>query len=180
MYGISHSAQELLIGMQHTASWWRLETNASVSETITPLVISALERQAPPPTLIISPRLAGLRWFDQTFSQLTGFLSLGENWNGYGEHPIHGSAVKRAVAVLDAVCPDAPAPYVVPMSDGGVQIEWAAGGFEVEVEVPPTGPAQILIVEPSGREIEMSAPSSRSPAWGQLRDWLEQLASAAD
>ncbi len=129
-------------------------------------------------TLEASASLRRQPWFHPTVGRLEGFLSLREDWNGYGEQPIHESAVKRAVAVLNDVCDEGPAPCVVPMADGGVQIEWAAGGFEIEVEVPPAGPAQILIVEPSGEETEMSAHASGSPAWGRLRAQIAQMALA--
>ena len=126
-------------------------------------------------TLEVSASLRRQPWFHPTVGRLEGFLSLKEDWNGYGEQPIHESAVKRAVAVLDDVCPMGPEPWVVPTSDGGVQIEWAAGGFEIEVEVPPTGPAQILIVEPSGGEFEMLAHADSIDVWGRLRDRIAQM-----
>ena len=126
-------------------------------------------------TLGGSASLFNQPWFHPTLGRLLGFLSLREDWNGYGEQPIHESAVKRAVAVLNDVCPMGPEPWVVPTSDGRVQIEWASGGFEIEVEIPPTGPAQILIVEPSGEETEMSAHTSGSPAWGQLWAQIAQM-----
>ena len=179
MYGFGVVGQELLAGGHahaHAPSWERT-TTVGISETITPVGTFAL--RAGPPRLPVSPGLASQPWFNPMLIQLAGFLALGENWNGYGEHPIHESAVKRAVDVLDTICSDGPAPQVVPMSDGGVQIEWAAGGFEIEVEVPPFGPAQILIVEPSGNEVEMAASSSRSPAWGQLRDQIAQMGPLA-
>ncbi|MXY78953.1 MAG: hypothetical protein F4Y94_04515 [Chloroflexi bacterium] len=133
----------------------------------------------PSPLPPVSPTLADQPWFNPIRIQLNGFFALGANWNGYGELPIHESAVKRVVDVLDTICADGPAPQVVPMSDGGVQIEWMDGALEIEVEVPPFGPAQILIVEPSGEEIEMAASSSRSPAWGQLRDRIAQMSPLA-
>ena len=108
-------------------------------------------------------------------SQLEGFLSLGEDWDGYGAQPIHESAVKRAVAVLDALRPAGPEPWTVPTSEGGVQIEWAHEGFEVEIEIRPTGPAQILIVEPSGEESEMSAFSDSIEIWEMLRDRIAEM-----
>ena len=102
--------------------------------------------------LLTESDLPGPSWFHPTLSQLAKFLSLGDDWDGYGAKATHESAVKRAVAVLNAVCPAGPEPWVVPTSDGGMQIEWASNGLEIEIEVLPAGPAQILIVEPSGQE----------------------------
>ena len=56
-----------------------------------------------------------------------------------------------------------------------MQIEWAHEGFEVEIEIPPTGPAQILIVEPSGEESAMSAFTDSIEIWEMLRDRIAEM-----
>jgi hypothetical protein len=33
---------------------------------------------------------------------------------------------------------DTPAPWVVPLSDGGVQMEWHERGLDIEIGVPPS------------------------------------------
>ena len=128
-------------------------------------------------TLWLSANLFRQPWFHPTLNRLLEFLTLEENWNGYGELPIHESAVKRAVDVLDSICSEGPAPSVVPTSQGGVQIEWAANGFEIEVEIPPSGPVALLMVEPSGQETELTA-GARSSAWGLLRDQIVRMQQA--
>lgn len=76
-------------------------------------------------------------WFGDVVERLGQYLSYGENWNGYGERAITGHAVLRTVSLLTKVAMDGPEPAVVPMSDGGIQIEWHYGGTEIEIEVPP-------------------------------------------
>lgn len=127
----------------------------------------------------MSGTLHGQPWFQATLNRLAGFLSLEEDWDGYGAQCIHESAVKRAVAVLDAVCPAGSEPWTVPTSEGGVQLEWAHNGVEVEIEVPPAGPAQILIVDSSGGESEMSAPLDSIETWDNLRNRLAEVGSSA-
>lgn len=146
-----------------------------MSETLTPATDPTLGPERREITLRVSGVLYGQPWFHPTLSQLESFLSLREDWDGYGAQPIHESAVKRAVAVLNAVCPAGPEPWTVPTSDGGVQIEWAHEGLEVEIEILPTGPAQILIVEPSGEESEMSAFSDSTEIWEMLRDRIAEM-----
>ena len=56
-----------------------------------------------------------------------------------------------------------------------MQIEWAHEGLEAEIEILPTGSAQILIVEPSGEEFEMSAFSDSIEIWEMLRDRIAEM-----
>ena len=56
-----------------------------------------------------------------------------------------------------------------------MQIEWASSGLEIEIEILPTGPAQILIVEPSGEESEMPAFSDSTEIWELLRDRIVEM-----
>lgn len=46
----------------------------------------------------------------------------------------------------------------------------AESGFEIEVEIPPSGPVSLLIVEPSGEETEVAAGGRDSRAWSLLRE----------
>jgi len=54
--------------------------------------------------------------------------ALEEGWNGGGEKP----PTLEALRVLHSVA-------VVPVSDGGLQIEIHAGGFDVEIGIEPDG-----------------------------------------
>lgn len=170
--------QDLLSESTRLRQSWGSYASEGVSETMTPAagVVPGPERREI--TLQISATLVKQQWFQPTLDRMLGFLSLGENWNGYGELPIHESAVKRAVDVLNEVCTTGPSPIVVPTSDGGIQIEWRTGGFEIEVEIPPSGPAEILIVDPSGHETETAA-TARSGAWDLLRDQIALMQRGA-
>ena len=127
-------------------------------------------------TLTVSRTLHSHPWFYPTLEPTRGvslpWRRLEWLWSAKATHE---SAVKRAVAVLDAVCPAGPEPWVVPTSDGGVQIEWASSGFEIEIEIFPSGPAQILIVEPSGEESEMPASADSTEIWSQLHDRIAAM-----
>ena len=155
-------------------SWSRMAV-AGLSQTLTPPADPTLGPDRREITLTVSATLHNQPWFHPTLSQLAKFLSLGDDWDGYGAKATHEGAVKRAVAVLNTVCPAGPEPWVVPTSDGGVQIEWASNGLEIEIEVSPTGPAQILIVEPSGEESEMPAFSNSTEIWEQLHDRIAAM-----
>lgn len=59
---------------------------------------------------------------------LSTLRALGPDWDSYGARPISGLALRTAENLM-----------VVPMSDGGVQIELHAGGANVEIVISPTG-----------------------------------------
>lgn len=80
-------------------------------------------------------------WFDDVVNRVVYLAGLGTNWNGYGESRPHPSSGKRVVRILQAIDYRGPAPTVVPLSDGGMQVEWHGAVGDIEIEVPPSGPA---------------------------------------
>jgi len=63
-------------------------------------------------------------------------LALKENWDSYGAPIISKIAVDAALQLRNVL---ATVPSFVPMSNGGVQIEWHSRGFDVELEIQPNG-----------------------------------------
>ena len=172
--------QDLLTASGSSTLSWLAQTRSGASEVLTSTggtVLGSERREVP---LEISATLGKQPWFNPILERLRGFLALSENWNGYGERTIHESTLRRVVEVLKAVCPEGPAPEVVPMSDGGVQIEWASGSYEIEIEVPSIGAAKIFLADPSGSEQEIEADSSSTLVWGLLRDCIADMKSDAD
>lgn len=74
-------------------------------------------------------------WLKPLLSSLGELFALRPNWNGYGEFPIDRANALRVVEILNAAGFDGPAPSVVPLHDGGVQIEWHGGEHHIEIEV---------------------------------------------
>ena len=72
-------------------SWSRMAV-AGLSQTLTPAADPTLgpERLGPERreiTLTVSATLHSQPWFYPTLSQLAEFLSLGDDWDGYGQRP---------------------------------------------------------------------------------------------
>jgi hypothetical protein len=141
---------------------------------VSPQGQSLPEYERPP---VVEVALA-IPWFREVLSRFHRLLALGDNWNGYGEQAIHEDAVKRAVNVLDIVGVDGPRPDVVPTAAGGVQLEWEGAGFEIEVEIPPFGPASVFVLDSSGEEWEVRA-GSRNRIWEELRERITAMGAAA-
>jgi hypothetical protein len=94
-------------------------------------------------TISVSRETSEQPWFGATMERLQRLVALGPNWNGYGEARPHAASIKRAVAVLDAVAYRGPTPDMVPLADGGVQIEWHIADDSIEIVVPPRGAATV-------------------------------------
>ncbi len=93
-------------------------------------------------------------WMTHVWERLQELQRLPENWNGYGELPIALEAVAQSVAFLSAIGPTVPIPDVMPMPDGGLQIEFSGSGCELEVEVRPHGGVAAFFVDADGHEQE--------------------------
>ena len=121
-------------------------------------------------------RISAPPWFGGVVERLGQYLSYGENWNGYGEKAITGQAVARTMSLLMNVARDGPKPAVVPMSDGGIQIEWYYGGTEIEIEVPSDDrELSVYVTRPDGTVLEQPRKSLGDPIWSQLRTTIAAL-----
>lgn len=162
---------------------WRRYSQQGVSETLSLRLASV----HPFPSRSIPQQqqhrimqdLATQPWFGQVSERLRRFLSYGPNWNEYGEMPISERAVRRTLIVLHRVAINGPEPVVVPVSDGGIQIEWYYGGTEIEVEVPPSGPVSIYVARPDGSSREEDVQRMDNPIWDELRTIVTMLEAPA-
>jgi hypothetical protein len=93
-------------------------------------------------------------WLMPTVQSLLDLLRLPEDWDGYGAVRIHEQIAQRALMVLVEVLEnDAPGPSVVPLSDGGIQIEWHRRGRNLEIEFP-AGEAPSFYYYEDGSELD--------------------------
>lgn len=77
---------------------------------------------------------------DALFSRLDELAALGEDWDGYGAHGLSPFALNVAGQVIDQLLrAPLPTPNIVPVPNGGVQLEWVAGAVELDLEVRPNG-----------------------------------------
>lgn len=86
----------------------------------------------------VSHTLSDQSWWPDVVTRLRWLAALLPNWNGYGDHIITDNALRQTVRVLERVAVGGPKPDIVPIFDGGVQIEWGVSP-EVEIDVAPTG-----------------------------------------
>ena len=123
----------------------------------------------------IAQNLATQPWFGHVSERLQRYLSYGANWNEYGEMPISEHAVRRTLIVLHRVAISGPEPVVVPVCDGGIQLEWYYSGIEIEVEIPPSGPVSIYVARPDGSSREDDVQRMDDPIWDELHTIVARL-----
>ncbi len=73
-------------------------------------------------------------WFDSLMQGFVDLLTLAENWNSYEAGRIDSGLVREAMNQMnDLLGPENLAPHVVPLSSGGLQLEWHRNGVDLEI-----------------------------------------------
>ena len=91
--------------------------------------------------------------------------ALKQGWDGYDGVPVRFCAARTALKFLGAIEAHTQImPDIVPLSNGGLQLEWFVGTCEVEVEIDPSAAGSIHVsfectVDERSAEIPMNDPS---------------------
>ena len=76
-------------------------------------------------------------WVKPTISAFIGIQGLSSNWDSYGGKAINHDLIQQSLLVLQLVMKaDSPTPSVVPLADGGIQIEWHRKQQDLEIVFP--------------------------------------------
>ena len=97
--------------------------------------------------------------FNEALRLLQEFARLAAGWDSYGACPITEVSIQTAQSLLlqlqrghDTMQVSLEPDSVVPLSEGGVQLEWSGPRGEIEVEVGAAGELSFLVIE--GKEPE--------------------------
>jgi hypothetical protein len=75
-------------------------------------------------------------WADEVTSRLRHICALPTGWDGYHGRPTRVDVVEFAIALLQRVCkPHTPAPAIIPLPSGGLQIEWHHDDAQIELSI---------------------------------------------
>ncbi|PYV30717.1 MAG: hypothetical protein DMG22_19440 [Acidobacteria bacterium] len=105
--------------------------------------------------------------------RIAELMLLPDDWDSYGSPRIQLVAAQRAAEVLSAAENEAfLTPQIVPVSGGGLQIEWTSGRRELEIEILPHGDVEYLIAE--GEKTYEAPLPTRDISWyvPELVRWL--------
>lgn len=73
-------------------------------------------------------------WVNPTFTSIIGIHRLPDNWDSYGGKRIKSDLVSQSLSFLGLIMnTDSPAPSVVPLGDGGLQLEWHRKQQDLEI-----------------------------------------------
>ncbi len=76
-------------------------------------------------------------WVEPTISAYSGIQSLNDNWDSYGGKKISHDIIRLSLSILAQIMESAsPAPSVVPLADGGLQLEWHRKQQDLEIVFP--------------------------------------------
>jgi hypothetical protein len=92
--------------------------------------------------------LRGARWADDVASRLRELMRLPRDWDTYGGIAVKQTSAAQALWFLTRFLePGSAAPWVVPLSDGGVQFEWHREGVDVEIVFSPEEGDEASVVD---------------------------------
>lgn len=84
-------------------------------------------------------------WVRPTIAAFIGIQNLADNWDTYGGKAINRDLIGQSLVIIGMVMqPDSPAPSVVPMGDGGLQIEWHRRQQDLEITFTADGAPQFF------------------------------------
>jgi len=102
-----------------------------------------------------SPAHNVLPWLDSALERLNSVGRLEGGWDGEAARATAAEAAAAALrALFEVMGSDTPPPSVVPMYDGGLQLEWHGHDIDVELAVGPDGARHVWISSASGLEID--------------------------
>ena len=111
-------------------------------------------------------------WVRPTVNELIRIMQLPPNWDSYGAQPVQSVLVGRAVEILSRVMEEnSPPPSIVPLNDGGLQMEWHLRGQDVEIVVCTDEPPTYYYHSDTG-SAEEGLPSA---AYARLRSIIQGL-----
>ncbi|MBI2691706.1 MAG: hypothetical protein HYX29_07180 [Solirubrobacterales bacterium] len=78
--------------------------------------------------------------------KISQLLDLEPGWDTYEATPIdHGSARAAYDFAVEALRRGLPQPHIVPVPDGGIQLEWSQNRFDLEIEFEPHSNIPVFI-----------------------------------
>ncbi len=87
----------------------------------------------------------------KAIQSISHLRQLQPRWDGASAEVVTDDACETAVRLLVSLAiPAPPTVQLVPLTDGGVQLEWHVGGDDVEIEVDPIGEVHVFISAPDG------------------------------
>lgn len=73
-------------------------------------------------------------WIEPTIEAFAKIQNLQDNWDSYGGKAVNPDTLQQSLAVLAQIMrTNSPAPSIVPLGDGGIQVEWHRKQQDLEI-----------------------------------------------
>lgn len=116
-----------------------------------------------------------LGWQLAALEKLSRLHGLKPNWDSYGSPPISDDVLEIAQRLVGEANVDAPTPRVVPVSGGGVQVEWEHGTRLFVVLVRSDFSIEVYAEDGSGNDpLDATLPSLNPAALIKILSWLAE------
>jgi len=104
-------------------------------------------------------------WKERAIKRLAELCALPQGWDGHNGKPANHDAVMFAANIIVGLMrPRVPMPSIMPLSYGGVQIEWHRNNWDVEIEVAAPNRMHVFGCNlASGREESLDLTNSLEP-----------------
>lgn len=120
-------------------------------------------------------------WLHDLEDQLASILNLQAGWDSYGADRPDDALVAHALDIfLEAATDQTPAPQVIPLPSGGIQLEWHCAGIDIEMSVERFGAADLYVHDREGRlaDTEIAISQDLAPFVGALNELTLRTADA--
>lgn len=95
-------------------------------------------------------------WLVPACDRIVDLVELSPGWDGHDGKPVDFDVAAFAIQfLLETLEPEGPGPVIVPLSYGGLQLEWHEQGIDLEIEIE--APNKIFVSfedQETGRELE--------------------------
>ncbi len=117
-------------------------------------------------------------WFEQLRKRLDELTALPVGWDGYNGQPVTFQCANFVANMLERLCQDGvPAPYLVPGSDGSLQVEWHRNMLDVELDVLDV---QNVVATRINRQTGEENVIQVQNDFSEITDWISALADGAE
>lgn len=139
---------------------WGASTNLQTPPRIAPFLTALTATTTPTPAKEVSVWIRGAvllpKWFELARDALNELSALPANWNSYAAREIDINAITGAVELLlGTMAEETPLPTFVPVSRGGVLLEWHTVAADLEVTVLPNGKVHVVFEKLGAAPIEI-------------------------
>ena len=114
-------------------------------------------------------------WAKAVRERLNHVCALPVGWDGYRGHPTRFDVAEFAIQLLRRLCkPHTPAPSIVPLPSGGLQIEWHTPNAEIELMIRAPLQVEAWVADPRAQDDGIEFPPLTAD-FTQILPWVQKL-----